>query len=352
MQRLRPEQEAALATSAAGSEEWALAELRALLPSVSVPSVLAPGVALLRPGIPYDAFADRVLVARPVFVRHLAPVQAEATLRDSPADVDVLREAAIVVAAGLAAGTRFSVQSRLLGPGPHALRKVEVNEACSDAIAARTGALLDCRSPEWIVSLTMSGAWAGAGLSLAARNRSAWPGGERRFRHEEARVSRAEFKLLEAIEAFGIAVPEKGVALDLGAAPGGWTRALRERGLRVIAVDPADLDPRVAADRGVTHVRARVEDFLPRAPRVDFLACDLRMDAANAVRVLLSAGRFLRPSADALTTLKLPEKAPARGSWPRIVDNALQQLATRYEVVDARQLFHCRSEICVALRAR
>ncbi len=58
-------------------------------------------------------------------------------------------------------------------------------------------------------------------------------------------ISRAEFKLLEALEVFGVSLPSRGRALDLGAAPGGWTRLLLEASLSVVAVDPANLDPRL-----------------------------------------------------------------------------------------------------------
>ena len=58
----------------------------------------------------------------------------------------------------------------------------------------------------------------------------------RRFAREEGQVSRAEFKLLEAIELFGVAVREHGVALDLGASPGGWTRVLRRLGPRFVVL--------------------------------------------------------------------------------------------------------------------
>ena len=45
-----------------------------------------------------------------------------------------------------------------------------------------------------------------------------------------------------------------------GAAPGGWTGYLARRVQRVIAVDPADLDPAVLALANVTHLRMKSED--------------------------------------------------------------------------------------------
>ena len=47
---------------------------------------------------------------------------------------------------------------------------------------------------------------------------------------------------------------------NAGAAPGGWTGYLAGRAGRVIAVDPADLDPTVLALPNVTHLRMKSEN--------------------------------------------------------------------------------------------
>ena len=56
-----------------------------------------------------------------------------------------------------------------------------------------------------------------------------------------------------------VATPEA-VPWAEGAAPGGWTGYLAGRVQRVIAVDPADLDPAVLALPNVTHLRMKSED--------------------------------------------------------------------------------------------
>lgn len=63
------------------------------------------------------------------------------------------------------------------------------------------------------------------------------------FREENRRgqnvVNRSEFKLREAIEFFGIDLTKAQKALDIGAAPGGWTHYLAEQGIKIAAVDNA-----------------------------------------------------------------------------------------------------------------
>ncbi|MEZ4658183.1 MAG: SAM-dependent methyltransferase [Caldilineaceae bacterium] len=221
-----------------------------------------------------------------------------------------------------------------------------------------TGAPLSVRAPAQILSVVCAEvalndsdemqAVALIGLSLASHNLSDWAGGRRRFAREAEQVSRAEFKLLEALEIFYIELPPRGVALDLGAAPGGWTRVLRGLDQYVTAVDPAELDPRVKADRSVRHKRITAEAYLAAEPDTfDIIVNDIRMDARDSARLMGAYAKQLYADGLALVTLKLPEQ-----NRRAILDEALQILKQHYEVRGARQLFHNRSEVTVYLMPR
>jgi 23S rRNA (cytidine2498-2'-O)-methyltransferase len=75
------------------------------------------------------------------------------------------------------------------------------------------------------------------------------------FRHGEVEFvedretppNRAYLKLWEVFTRLGTRPQPGQTCLDLGASPGGWTWVLHETGARVIAVDKAPLDPRIAA---------------------------------------------------------------------------------------------------------
>jgi 23S rRNA (cytidine2498-2'-O)-methyltransferase len=213
------------------------------------------------------------------------------------------------------------------------------------------GLALDVRQPEQVISVGVRND-AGkppifyVGASLTRHNLSDWAGGMRRFAREEGQISRAEFKLLEAIEVFGLELPARGTALDLGAAPGGWTRVLRSFEQYVTAVDPGELDPRVAKDRGVRHKRMTAEAYLDSDPDpFDIIVNDMRMDGRDSARLMTSYARLLYPHGWALMTLKLPEQRREP-----ILDHAFSILRNRYIIAGARQLFHNRSEITVWLR--
>ncbi|WBQ07643.1 SAM-dependent methyltransferase [Kribbella sp. CA-293567] len=186
------------------------------------------------------------------------------------------------------------------------------------------------------------------GLNRLDLSLSDWPGGRMRLARSDDRVSRSEFKLEEAIQTFGLRLPDGGKALDLGASPGGWTRILRHHGQEVWSVDPGDLDRRVAADRGVHHVSTTAGEFFRRNhTRFDVVVNDMRMDQVLSARVMLDAIPHLHRGALAIVTLKGGGRNPLDAAR-----RGMEVLRKEYDVQVARQLHHNRNELTVVARAR
>jgi 23S rRNA (cytidine2498-2'-O)-methyltransferase len=90
----------------------------------------------------------------------------------------------------------------------------------------------------------------------APRCSSPFPNGEVSFVEDRAAPpSRAYLKLWELFTLMGEKPRPGELCLDLGSSPGGWTWVLQTLGARVISVDKAPLDPRIAALPGVTMRR-------------------------------------------------------------------------------------------------
>ncbi|MBW3624224.1 MAG: methyltransferase domain-containing protein [Armatimonadetes bacterium] len=352
----RPTPVSALVTSAAESGALMEAELREIFPKLPSFEWIVRGsetegsIARIEPGMDFNTLAGMVEHHAPVFVRHLAPVQRVIPLMATEEDLTALRDAALEIGEQLDSAAVFSVQTRIVGEGQLPYRKVTVNETLSALLEAQTGAVMECRTPEQVVSVLCTPTRGYMGVSRTERNRSAWPGGKHRFRHEEGQVSRSEFKLLEAMNVFGMALPERGIALDMGAAPGGWTRVLRAHGLQVTAVDPADLDPRLREDRGIRHVRERLQDYLPHSrQRFHVIVNDMKMDARASVELMLRASRLLESGGLAVMTLKLPRAERPPHQLLALVRADLQRLTDAYTILEARHLYHNRHEVTVAL---
>src|SRR5260221_206670 len=225
-----------------------------------------------------------------------------------------------------------------------------VNQLLAGAIAEETGAVESIKKPQIVVSLLCTVEKGYLGISPVQDNLRDWPGGARHFAQTPEQISRAEFKLLEALEVFGVSLPARGRALDLGAAPGGWTRLLLEAGMHVVAVDPAKLDPRLPRQTHLEHYRgyaeAYLEDAVKRHRRFDMITNDMRVDARQAARSIVEAGACLSNDGFIISVLKLPHATPEINPLKNLRE-ALGLLNRHYGIVQARQPFHNRQEVTV-----
>lgn len=181
------------------------------------------------------------------------------------------------------------------------------------------------------------------GLNSVANAISDWPGGRVRLARPREQVSRSEFKLEELFRTTDLRPPRHGVALDLGASPGGWTRILRGYGLKVIAVDPAELDQRLRDDPGIRQVRTTSNPFLEQTTDTfDMIVNDMRMDPGMSVGLMIDAAQQLKPAGMMIMTLKLSPYAAIR-----TIHNAVDRLSTVVDIQLVRQLHHNRNEITV-----
>ncbi|HSM58196.1 MAG TPA: SAM-dependent methyltransferase [Candidatus Sulfomarinibacteraceae bacterium] len=343
---------AAIISADPWSLEQARTELLAAAPGARVLAQLGEGELLAALPGSFWELAERWQQRGPIFIRHVNPVQETTPLpagEGAEHTTDALRDLALERFAPLMEpDLPFSVQTRIFANvsyGPY-----DVNTALAEALQDESGAPLDVRDPEQILSVVIAHyegqLTAFLGLSPVAYNLSDWAGGKRRYRRGKEQISRSEFKLLEALEVFGIELPPRGVALDLGAAPGGWTRILRQQEQYVTAVDPGELDRSLQADPDIRHKQTTAEEYLEVGPdQFDLIVNDMRLDARDSARLMVEYAPFLYRDGQAIMTLKLPEE-----NQEPIIDHAFNILRQAYTIAGARQLFHNRSEVTVWLR--
>jgi 23S rRNA (cytidine2498-2'-O)-methyltransferase len=180
-------------------------------------------------------------------------------------------------------------------------------------------------------------------------NSAPWPQGIPRLKFPREAPSRSTLKLDEA---FLVLMSEgertrwlrAGMsAVDLGAAPGGWTWQLVRRSVRVTAVDNGPMDPALLDSGLVTHLRADGFRFQPKKA-VDWLVCDM-VEQPRRVAELIAHWLGQRWCRRAIFNLKLPMKKRYEEtlSCLGIVGDALGGRAD----IRAKQLYHDREEITV-----
>jgi len=111
----------------------------------------------------------------------------------------------------------------------------------------------------------------------------------------------AYFKLSEALQRFDVCVEGKN-CIDIGAAPGGWSECLIDRGAKsVVAVDPGDLRYEHA---NLTHIRSMFQDCEFDEP-FDLVVCDMNYHRSELIsRLAKELTEILQNGGDMIMTLK------------------------------------------------
>ncbi len=121
------------------------------------------------------------------------------------------------------------------------------------------------------------------------------------------RLNRAQLKLGEALEFFHIPLSQIKTALDIGAAPGGFSKELSLHNIQVMALDPAEMDSSILEDPHITHVKLRAEEFVPSSS-YDLFVNDMNMHPKDSARIILSLSPFLTKEGYCIMTIKCPSK--------------------------------------------
>lgn len=135
-------------------------------------------------------------------------------------------------------------------------------------------------------------------------------------------------------------------AVDIGAAPGGWTFLLVQKGMMVTALDNSPMDQKLLDTGQVKHYRGDDFSWRPARKNVYWLVCDM-VDKPARIVAMMAAWLLEENCQEAIFNLKLPMKK----RYAEALHN-LQQLAEKLETlggfqIQAKQLYHDREEITV-----
>lgn len=333
-------------TSDVLSSQMALNEINSFLKNSNFAGWLDGGIGAFDLQTAFIDAANLFIKNQVIFVRHICPVDFELEIKKNANDIKQILDNKHDLINRLDKNKTFSIQTRLISDTSFPYKASDINKKLANTLE-QEGFNLDVKSPEQVISIFVTENFAFIGISLAKYNLSNWSGGEYKFKKDENLVSRAEFKLLEALDVFNLDFRKYKTGLDLGAAPGGWTKVLLAHGLKVVAVDPAELNPSIAKKTNVQHFKGLAQDYLKKNNKFDVIVNDMRMDVKESVDLMGIAAEYLNPDGIAIMTLKLPTK-----KVQAITNNAISKLQDWYNIYGARQLFHNRSEVTVVLKKK
>ncbi|MHB1394216.1 MAG: SAM-dependent methyltransferase [Clostridia bacterium] len=321
-----------------------LNELQELDGSVRVVKLLDNGIAIIGTKHEKLDFIKAVKAKSPIFIRHMNAVDYIIDMvAEGPEKIaDAVRQ----YKDSIAEGQRIAVQVRK-GCGDYSYSSMDFKSAVDAVLTDSMGAVPEVKEPEQIISILLCDEKCYMGLGTPDDNISGWSGGMMHYRKSENDISRAKYKLMEAIEVFKIDMGRFSSALDLGAAPGGWTSVLLEYGLQVTAVDTGDMDDRLFKYPGFKFIKANASELELGKDVFDLLTSDVSWNPKNTARLINSASANLKAGGTAVVTLKL-----MGDKVRKTIKEVLSIYKEVFEILEVRQLFHNRDEVTLYLKKR
>lgn len=302
---------------------------------------LDEGVGVFETELSNEELCGCIKVEPIIFVRHIFRLAEISNLQDfEDAIVSYCKN-------NLDKSASFTVQTRCSKKTSHSIENI------SAEIAERLigeGYQLDVAGGECIISVFIDGEKVFWGIGNGKYNLSHWKGGMPHYSPTSQYhfVSRAEYKLLEALECFDIDIKNTEKGADLGAAPGGWTKVLVDCGLECTSIDPSFLKPEIAKNSKVKYYHMLVEDYLKleNDEQFDIVVNDMKMDVGKSVNIINQFYDRIKEDGIVVITFKLPHEYNYSSikKWIGSFNG--------FQLIGARQLFHNRSEITVALKKR
>ncbi len=156
--------------------------------------------------------------------------------------------------------------------------------------------------------------------------------------------SRAYYKIAEAYEAFDLPFEQQETVLELGSAPGGASLFLLEQDLKILGVDPADMDPAILKRINFKQLRKPFETLAPEDFRsdVDWIISDINLPPTVVLKEVFRLLTFLGPRG-LILTLKMNDLKHLE-----VVASIREQLRKQgFRKVELKYLPSHKKEICL-----
>jgi 23S rRNA (cytidine2498-2'-O)-methyltransferase len=320
----------------------AIHELKQLFPSFKLHWFIPGDVFMFAVAEAHKSVIQRIRGKEPIFLRHIQPAQLELTA-DVVAKIqfDHLPEFNQMLSSYNLAHKRVAVHVRKANQTVELFSSPLQLKQTIDAILMRQYEAIPCvQQMDYMISIFLHAEKVYVGVSQPEEQLSSWSGGAIHYRKSDKDISRAKFKLMEAEERLPINFRQYRMALDLGAAPGGWSSFLLERGVQVTAVDPAKMHPSLLQHLGFQHLRMTAAELPIQPDMYDLIVCDMSWDPfqmANALKSILSS---LISGGAVIATIKLMHDKPLSTL------RSIEQILRPYLILrKAKQLFHNREEL-------
>lgn len=287
----------------------------------------------------YENFVNDVYKKQIVFTRHLQPINILVEINNDSNDLNNILKIKTQIIDLLNLNESISIQIRINNK-QLIFNKLDLLNNLQDELKTFT---IDNKNPEQIISIFINENSCLVGVSKTNLNLSKWSGGECRY-SETNIISRSEFKLLELFEYFKIDFTKYNKAVDLGCAPGGWSKVLLEKNIKVVGIDPAEVSQNLQQYDNFTHFQQTSEEFVKiNKNTFDLIVNDMKMAYGKSIKIVSSLIKYLNKNGLIIITIKLNQNDKNE------INNIINSIKSNYNILFIKQLFYNRNEFTCVL---
>jgi len=330
-----------LITVSAGFETEAKKEIKKLIPKASVYNLFFKGNLLVEcsPSVDLPAVLRKTETK---YVGRIFSIEKVVKISKSRESLKrICRE--IIHLDKLRKGETFVVRCRRRGK--HNFTSQDVERELGALLEKASEVVVDLKNPLKVVTVQIFQDQAYIGVSRADEIIKKEIKIFKKYESGKRPLTRAEHKIKEAIDIFNLEIKRDFRVLDLGAAPGGWTKVLAGLAGIVVSVDSADLDPSVEALSNIVHLKCKAEEIPSDIGKFDLIVNDMNLDPAESARIMVDLAKLLKKNSAALMTVKFVTR-----NRKKHVAQALEILKAEYEDFVVKRLPHNRYETTIFMR--
>jgi len=331
-----------IVSTSAGFERSAKREIQSLIPEAKVQTLFLKGNLWVKCPQGENDIVTRLRGASTTYVGRIFPVDVEVKISSSRESISILCRQ-VKLLDKLMKGDTFIVDCNRRGT--HDFSSKDVERGLGAFLERETGAAVDFKGPEKTVVVQIFQDTAFIGVTKTENLIKKAIGVFRKYPPGERPLTRAEMKIREALEAFNIKIDPDFEILDVGAAPGGWTKILSNLGKRVVAVDPAGLHPSVASLPNVTHLQCKAEEIPRHLGPFHMLTNDINVEPSESARIMIGLADLLRKDGIAIMTIKFVTR-----NRKRHIQETIRILEEKYQDFKVKKLPHNRYETTIFMR--
>jgi tRNA(Ser,Leu) C12 N-acetylase TAN1 len=334
-----------LLTTASGFEKKAEIEIKSILEDAHINHLFMKGNIIVTTKIPQNEATSRLVETETKYIGRITPIDKRIKISKENKSIEKIKKE-ILILGKLTRSDTFIIKCRRRGT--HNFHSQEIKKELGTFLESETEAIVDFDNPKKTITVEIFQNIAFLGINKSENITRKEIKEFRKYPKGKRPINRSELKIKEAIKHFNITIKPEHKILDLGAAPGGWTKVLSSLAKEVVVVDPANLDSSLENTTNIVHLKCKSEDLYDKKlGKFDIITNDMNLDPSQSARIMNNLAHFLVEDGIVIMTLKFVTRNRSKHK-----KQAIEILEENYKDLILKKLPHNRLESTLMMRRK